>query len=205
MIFFYGTKSTVIKNGVLRNITCPHCDANTGMNYSVFGKYVHLYWIPIFSVGKQKILECNSCKSTYELKNLPESIKEKFKKEQEQNPAKTPILHFTLLIIIGLIITYGFYSNFKSGYDSKEFSENPKVGDVYFETTISGKYSTSRVTKVTKDSVYVLLNNIEIGKKSDISIINIDKNFTTNTDGYTRKEIMDFVKDGKTIYRIERK
>ncbi|MET3029134.1 zinc-ribbon domain-containing protein [Flavobacterium sp. UW10123] len=205
MIFFYGTKASTIKNGIINNVTCPHCDTNTGMNYSIFGKYAHLYWIPIFPVGKVKILECKNCKSTYELKKLPESIQQKFNKEQEQNPSKTPIHHFALLIIIGLGVIFGFYSSFKSDSDSKEFAENPKVGDVYFETTSTGKYSTSKVTKVTTDSVFVLVNNMEIDKKSNVYKINTNSNFTTNTYGYSRKQIIDFVKDGKTIYEIQRK
>lgn len=204
-MIFYGTRSSSIKNGVIRNVTCPHCQTNTGMNYTVFGKYAHLYWIPFFPIGKQQILECNHCKATYELKNLPEAIRQKFHKEQEQNPAKTPIAHFSFSIIIGLIIVFAFFSGLKTDSDSKDYSENPKVGDVFFETTNSGKYSTSRVIKVTKDSVFVLVNNMEIEKKSSVDKINIDSNFTTAKDGYTRKEIIDFYKDGKTIYKIERK
>ena len=204
-MIFYGTKSTTIKNGVIRNVACPHCQTNTVMNYTVFGRYAHIYWIPFFPIGKQQILECNHCKSTYELKNLPEVIKQKFHKEQEQNPAKTPITHFTFSIIIGLGIAFAFFSSLKSDSDSKEFSENPKVGDVFFETTSTGKYSTSRVTKVTKDSVFVLVNNMEIEQKSSVDKINIDNNFTTVKDSYSRKQIIDFYKDGKTIYEIQRK
>lgn len=204
-MIFYGTKSTAIKNGVIRNVSCPHCQTNTVMNYTVYGRYAHIYWIPFFPIGKQQILECNHCKSTYELKNLPEAIKQKFHKEQEQNPVKTPITHFTFLIIISLGIAFAFFSSLKSNSDSKEFSENPKVGDVFFETTSTGKYSTSRVTKVTKDSVFVLVNNMEIEQKSNIDQINIDSNFTTVKDSYSRKQIIDFYKDGKTIYEIQRK
>jgi len=205
MIFFYGTKSSTIKNGVINNVTCPHCETNTGMNYSVFGRYAHLYWIPFFPVGKVKILECKNCKSTYELKNLPILIRQKFNSEQKINPAKTPITHFSILIIIGILVSIGIILNIKSASDSKEFAENPKVGDVYFETTSTGKYSTSKVTKVTKDSVFVLVNNMEIDKKSNVDKINKDSNFTTNTYGYSKKQIIDFVKDGKTIYEIQRK
>ena len=204
-MIFYGTKSTRIKNGVIKNVACPYCQTNTQMNYTVYGRYTHIYWIPFFPIGKQQILECNHCKSTYELKNLPEAIKQKFHKEQEQNPAKTPITHFTFSIIIGLGIAFAFFSSLKSNSDSKDFSENPKVGDVFFETTSTGKYSTSRVTKVTKDSVFVLVNNMEIEQKSSVGKINVDSNFTTAKDSYSRKQIIDFYKDGKTIYEIQRK
>jgi hypothetical protein len=204
-MIFYGTRSSSIQNGVIRNVDCPHCQTNTQMNYSIFGKYAHIYWIPLFPIGKQQILECNHCKATYELKNLPENIKQKFYSEQKLNPAKTPITHFSLLIIIGICVAFGLYSDFKTDSESNDYAQNPKVGDVFFETTNSGKYSTSRVTKVTKDSVYVTLNNMEISQKSKLPKINIDSNFTTAKAAYSRKQIIDFYKDGKTIYEIRRK
>lgn len=204
-MIFYGARSSSIQNGVIKNVDCPHCQANVDMSYSIFGRYVHIYWIPLFPIGKQQILECKTCKASYELKNLPESIKQKFYAEQKLNPAKTPITHFSLLIIVGILVTCGFLYTLKTNSDSKGFAENPQIGDVFFETTDSGKYSTSRVTKVTADSVYVTLNDMEISQKSKISKINVDSNFTTNKAAYSRKQIIDFYKDGKTIYEIKRK
>lgn len=203
MIFFYETKSTRIKNGVIKNVTCPHCETNTDIRYSVFGRYAYLYGIPLFPVGKKKILECNKCKATYNLKDLSD-IKQKFASEQKQNSPKTLKLHFIVPIVIGLLIIIMLFISVKGEYDSKKFSENPKIGDVYFKITSSGKYSICRVTSVTKDSVFVLLNNKEIEKEEKLNTINIDSNFTTKTAGYSRQQIIDFYKNGKSIYRIQR-
>lgn len=201
----YGTRASSIQNGVITNVDCPHCETNTQMNYSVFGKYAHVYWIPLFPLEKQQVIECNHCKASYELKELPKNIKQKFYSGQKLNPAKTPITHFSLLIIIGICVAFGLYSDYKTDSESADYAQNPKVGDVFFETTNSGKYSTSRVTKVTKDSVYVTLNNMEISQKSKLPKINIDGNFTTAKAAYSRKQIVDFYKDKKTIYEIQRK
>ena len=102
-MIFYGSKSSEIGTGKLRNVTCPHCQNNVEMNFSVFGRYSHIYWIPFFPIGKENILECNSCKSTYHLKDLPETIKQKFNQDLERNPIKTPISHFSLTLTIDLI------------------------------------------------------------------------------------------------------
>ncbi len=81
-MIFYGINSSKLKDGQLNNVTCSNCETQTAMTYGVFGKYFYLYWIPVFPLGKTNILECNSCKKTYKLKELPEQIKHKFKTEK---------------------------------------------------------------------------------------------------------------------------
>ena len=39
-MIFYGTNSSKIKKGQLRNITCPNCSNDVSMNYTVFGEVV---------------------------------------------------------------------------------------------------------------------------------------------------------------------
>ena len=203
-MIFYGTNSSTLKNGRISNVTCPNCEKSSKMNYTIFGKYFYIYWIPIFPVGRVNVVECIDCKATYDIKNLDQNTKNIFQKELERNPTKTPIKLFSGLII-GLIVTViivGF--SIKADEDSVLFAKNPKVGDIFYETTPSGQYSTSKVVNVTKDSVYVLQNNLEIDRKSNISKTEEDKNYQYP---YTmsRKQVVDFLKKGDTIYKIERK
>jgi zinc-ribbon family len=172
-MLFYGTRSSNIKNGEIRNVTCPNCQTNVSMNYSVFGKYAHIYWIPFFPISKINIIECRSCKASYDLATVDQSIKDKFKKVQEQNPAKTPITHFSWLFIIGLLIVIGIYSSFKNDEATQEYVKNPKVGDVYRLKTSTGYYSTYKVTAVFKDSLYVFLNKMEVNNESGIDEIDV--------------------------------
>jgi zinc-ribbon family len=203
-MIFYGTKASNIKNGELRNVTCPHCQTNVSMNYSVYSKYAHIYWIPFFPISKTNIIECRSCKASYDLATVDQSIKEKFKKEQEQNPAKTPLTHYSLLFLLGIGMGFGVYSVIKEGSDTEEFAKNPKVGDVFYEALSNGHFSTSKITKVTKDSILVLQNNKESVEKTNVSTQSADKENFTMEWGFSKKKYTELAIKGDSIYRIVR-
>lgn len=200
-MIFYGTNSSRLKDGQLKNINCPNCETQTHMNYSVFGKYFYIYWIPIFPLGKVNVLECNHCKKTYKLKELPEQIKHKFELEKHSG---IPFLHFSGLAIILCIIGYFSFANSKKKEAEATYSTNPISGDVYYvESPNKGNYTSMKVNKVTNDSVFVVYNDYEIDKKYQVNTIDKSKNYTNNNDAYTIEEIAAFFKDG-IIYDIER-
>ena len=204
-MIFYGSKSSEIGTGKLRNVTCPHCQNNVEMNFSVFGRYSHVYWIPFFPIGKENILECNSCKSTYHLKDLPETIKQKFNQDLERNPIKTPISHFSLTFLTVIGIAIATFFSFKSDSDTKDFAKTPKVGDIFYETTApKGWFSTSKITRVTKDSIFVMQNNLESEKKEDVDEqATEDKNYTMPYQ-FSRKKYQ-FLVEKDSVYKITRK
>lgn len=200
-MIFYGTNSSRLKDGQLPNVTCPNCENQTSMTYSVFGKYAYLYWIPVFPIGKTNILECNSCKRTYKLKELPEQIQRKFETEKHTG---IPFLHFSGLAIILLIIAYFSYSSSKHKEAEAEYIKLPAIGDVYSVLSESkGHYTSMKVTSVTNDSVYVVFNDYEIDKRSSIDEIDIATNYSTFTDGYTKEELVSLYEE-ETIYNIDR-
>jgi zinc-ribbon family len=203
-MIFYGTNSSNLKTGTLRNVACPHCATDSSMNYTIYGKYFYIYWIPIFPIGRTNIVECNHCKATYNIKDLDQTAQNKFQQEQDRNPTKTPVKLYSGLII-GAIITVAVIAfGLKSDADSEDFAKNPKVGDVFYETTSTGKFSTSVVTKIDKDSVYVLQNNIETDQKTDVDNSCIKKENYEYPYAMTHKKIRDFVKQGDSIYEIKR-
>ena len=203
-MIFYGTNSSTLKTGTLRNVTCPHCEKDATMSYTIFGRYFYLYWIPIFPIGRTNIVECSYCKATYDLKDTDKAILTKFQQEQDRNPTKNPIKLYSGLII-GAIITVGIIAfGMKASADSKDFAKNPKVGDVFYETTASGKFSTSKVTKIDKDSVYVLQNNIETDKKTDVDNSCVTEKKYEYPYAMTRKQVIDFAAKGDSIYEIKR-
>ena len=200
-MIFYGTNSSRLKNGQLPNVTCPNCENQTSMTYSVFGKYAYLYWIPIFPMGKVNVLECNSCKRTFKLKELPEQIQRKFETEKHTG---IPLLHFSGLAIIALVIAYFSYTGSKHKEAEADYIKAPVIGDVYsIPSEASGQYTTMKVTSITNDSVYVVFNDYEIGEKSAIYKIDKDSNYTTYIEGYTKEEIVSLY-DEKTIFNIDR-
>ena len=200
-MIFYGSNSSRLKDGQLPNVTCPNCETHTSMTYSVFGKYAYLYWIPVFPMGKVNVLECNSCKKTYKLKELPEQIQRKFETEKHTG---IPLLHFSGLAIILLIIAYFMYLDSKHKEAEADYIKAPAIGDVYsLPSQTPGRYTAMRVTSVTNDSIYVIFNDYEVEAKSGIDDIDIDENYGNYRDGYTKEEIVSLYNE-ETIYNIDR-
>jgi hypothetical protein len=195
-MIFYGTRASNIHNGQIINIDCPHCETNTSMIYSVFGKYAHIYWIPFFPIGKVTIAECNNCKKTFENKELPENIKTKLIREKEKHPAKTPVWMFSGLFIIATFASILVYNDNQNEIAEAEFIKNPKAGDVYYLKLSEKHYTTARVDEATRTELYLTNNDYEIDLESDIASIDEAKNYTVSKDTINVLQIQEaFKKD----------
>ena len=200
-MIFYGTSSSRLKDGRISNIECPNCKKQTSMNYAVFGKYAYLYWIPVFPIGKENILECNDCKKTFNLIELPQKIKNRFETEKHTG---IPILHFSGAAIIVCFIAYLAYSISKDKELEAIYIQEPKVGDVYsVKSDTYGRFTSLKIRFVTNDSIFVLFNNYEIDKRSAINEIDVEENYSLTSEGFSKKEIISLYED-KTIYEIKR-
>lgn len=201
-MIFYGTSSSRLKNGQLNNVECPNCNNQTSMAYSVFGKYAYLYWIPVFPIGKENVLECNTCNKTYKLKELPEKVKSRFENEKHNG---IPLFHFSGLAIIVCIIAVIMYFNSKTKENELLYSQAPLIGDVYaVEGGNEGYYTTMKITEITLDSVYLSLNDYEVDKKSGTDDIDKDQNYNEEiVVKLSKEEIIELYSD-ETIYKITR-
>lgn len=203
MIFYYGTKATNLKNGQVINVDCPNCNTNVSMLYSVFGKYAHLYLIPFFPIKKLTFAECNSCKKTFEQVELPSQIQQKLEREKEKNQIKTPIWMFSGLFIIAAIAGLIYYDSYQTDTVTATYIKNPKPGDVYLLNVENNHYTTMKVNQISKDSVTVFVNEMEIDRKADIDKIDLDK-YYKNTYNISKKDMLKLYNEEK-IYEIKRK
>ncbi|RUT72010.1 zinc-ribbon domain-containing protein [Flavobacterium cupreum] len=202
MVFYYGTKATNLRNGQIINVDCPNCNTNVSMIYSVFGKYGHLYLIPFFPIKKLTFAECNSCKKTFEQKELPAPIQQKLEGEKEKNKVKTPIWMFSGLFLIAAIIGLVSYSSHQTDLDTASFIKDPKAGDIYYLDSVEGYYTTLKINQVSKDSLTVFLNDMEIGSKTEMDKIDIDKNYTKKSN-ISKKDMLKLYNE-KKIYEVKR-
>ena len=201
-MIFYGTNASRLKDGRLNNVTCPNCKEHTSMTYSVFGKYAYIYWIPFFPLGKTNVLECNNCKKTFKLKELPEQIKHKFQLEKHTG---IPYKHFTGLAIIGIIIASTAFFNAKNKEKEAEYVKAPQINDMYrTEGSKASWYTIAKVSNVRKDSVYLIFNDYEVDKKSGIKDIDIPANYNEEfKEAYSIEDLQQLYKDD-IIYQIDR-
>lgn len=196
----YGTKATNIKNDQILNVDCSHCYSKVSMKYSIFEKYVHIYWIPFFPVKKLTFAECNSCKKTFEKHELPTPTQQKL--DRLKGKVNSPFWMFSGLMIVGSFIIFGIYSSIQTAKDSKDFIQSPKLGDVYLIDNSNGFYSTMKLTEISKDSLTLLINNMEIDNKTETEKIDLEKNYR---DKYliAKKDLQKLFNENK-IYEVVR-
>ncbi|HMQ62872.1 MAG TPA: hypothetical protein PKE06_19480 [Flavilitoribacter sp.] len=98
----YGTSARKADSFEIQNTVCPSCGQSASQHVTVFSRYAHVYWIPLFPTGKKSVAECANCKRTIEQKQFPDQLKMRF--DQRVTKVKTPIVHWLGTGIIGLAV-----------------------------------------------------------------------------------------------------
>ena len=73
-MIIFGTKASNIGSFDVPKSKCEYCELESTQRISVFGKYAHIFWIPIFPTSKKAIAECTHCKRTIEQKDFVLSV-----------------------------------------------------------------------------------------------------------------------------------
>lgn len=101
-MIIFGGRASNIGNFDIPNTNCSYCEEGNTQRISVFGKYAHVFWIPIFPIGKKAVAECTHCKRTIEQKEFSPELKSLY--QENKNKAKRPIWHWLGLGIFGLLV-----------------------------------------------------------------------------------------------------
>jgi hypothetical protein len=70
----YGTRGKHLGSFQVKDIPCPYCEHVELQNMSIFGRYAHVMWIPLFPIGKTPVAECTRCKRTYDGADFSEKM-----------------------------------------------------------------------------------------------------------------------------------
>lgn len=178
-MIIYGSRSSHLRSISLENETCPHCGQQGSMVMSTFTRYAHIFWIPLFSVGRFSLSECKHCRQVMEVKQMPPQISA----YHHRNLAETrlPLWQFTGLALVAVAIFFGIYANKIDKEEQAQFVANPMSGDVYEMKTSTGAYTTFKLVSVNADSVQIRPNNYEVDRISGIVDIDKDENYSDST------------------------
>ncbi len=103
-MIYFGTRASNIGNFDIPNSKCSYCEQSNTQRVSVFGKYAHIFWIPIFPIGKKAVAECMHCKRTIEQKEFDPELKKLYK--ENKGKAKRPFWHWLGLGLFGLLVAF---------------------------------------------------------------------------------------------------
>ena len=107
-MIIYGTRATGITQFAVPNVACGHCQSQNAQRIAVFGRYAHVFWIPLFPIGKVAVAECSHCKRTLEKSEFTPALRHRY--DDEAKEVKRPVWHWTGLTLILLLVGFGSIS-----------------------------------------------------------------------------------------------
>lgn len=198
-----GIGSSTIGKFKVRNSTCSYCDNKNTQEIFISGKYLTLFWIPLFPIYKNAVSKCTHCKKTTRRKNFKQSTEIQY--QENKILIKRPIWHWIgtiiFLILLSIIVIIGKTTKAEKDYrrnllytDENLMLTNPviekdpvsteikKVIDSYFNHNIDIKRY-KYLTKIKEDKALILVqipNLRKMNKKSRYNILRQIESVTNN-------------------------
>lgn len=199
-MIIYGSRNIELaKEHILDK--CPHCGTSNSIDMHVFQKYAHVFWIPFFPMGKTGVSQCDHCKQILKVKEMPDSLRQSY--ENLKTSSKTPVWTFAGIALVVGLITLGIISDKKNDEKNAQLITAPQTGDIFEIKIKERQYTVYKVKEVSKDSVYLLVNNYEVNKRSGIDELK-SKDYATDVYALSKGELKKMFDSGEII-DIERK
>ena len=161
----YGYRTKALKTIPAAGQKCPNCNASGTIQFTLYQRYAHAYWIPLIPLGKFVGSYCTQCKQVLEGKEMPEMMRSYAQPDRFQ--VGTPLYTYSglaLIVLIGLGVGYKVMDDKKQ---EKAYIQAPQSGDVYEYKQGNGKYSYYKVARVVGSNVYVFESNFEFTGSPD--------------------------------------
>lgn len=197
----YGTKAVNLHSKTSKTTTCPNCQTEGSITFHIFRKHAHIFWIPLFPIGKKGFSECAHCKNVLEPKEMPRNMQTEFNLIKSE--ARGPIWQFAGIGLFIVMMVWGAFASKQNKKLELEYLAAPAVNDVYEYKSESGNYSTMKVLEVTDDSIFVSPNLYESTKKSKVYKIDKEENYSDDIYGLSRYDLRSMYSSGE-IFDINR-
>ncbi|GGX33937.1 zinc-ribbon domain-containing protein [Aquimarina muelleri] len=103
-MIIFGTSNSTIHPKKLEDGSCPYCKTQDNMWIQGYHKYVHIFWIPFFSIGKKVYMVCGHCKGAFEKTEIQDQRLIQSFQDGKKNQIKTPWYHFIGLMLLVMVI-----------------------------------------------------------------------------------------------------
>jgi hypothetical protein len=133
---------------------------------NIYQQYAHVFWIPLFPVGKTARVHCEQCKKVSEKKEFTQSIKMVY--DNLKTEVKTPVWTFAGLAVVFLIISYAFYQSAETDKKIAAYTKAPEEGDIWEMKFNNSRYTLYKVVGANKDSVFIQYHQYETNQSSGL-------------------------------------
>ncbi len=105
-MIIFGLRASNIGSIKIEKSHCEYCENDGTQNITDYGRYFHVFWIPIFPLGRKTFGECTHCKRTIGKKEFDPELKKLY--GEKKSTVRRPVWHWSGLIIIGLSLAVIF-------------------------------------------------------------------------------------------------
>lgn len=128
MFLFFGTRQKVRAGSLLDETPCKKCSCDVHSSYGII-QYVHLFWVPLFIIGREVGAVCVNCENVLEEKQFTkEGIK--LLRKTVFTPLNTLLYHLGGACLV-LFFAMAFISLQSTRKETAERIMNPRIGDIY--------------------------------------------------------------------------
>ena len=164
-MIIYGSRASKVAQESLFD-KCPVCGHTSTLDIYVYRKYAHVFWIPLFPIGKTGYCECSHCSRVWKKEQMPDNINQAYYNLAKQ--AKRPWWMFSGLGLIVVLIVLVTINSQAIEARNKKLILDPQRGDVYEIKLHDNSYTLYKVAHVIGDSAYLQYNDYETDKRSGL-------------------------------------
>jgi len=197
-MIIYGVRSTQLAKEIITD-KCSGCGTQNSTELYVFQKYAHVFWIPLFPVGKTVVSECHHCKQVLKQKEMPSALISSYEKIKSQT--KTPVWTFAGLAVFAVILLLDLSTTRKNDKENAQYILAPKSGDILEIKTKENQYTVYKIDEVQGDSVLIRINEYETNKLSGLGELKAkgEKSFSDETFSFSKAELKTMLEKGEII------
>jgi hypothetical protein len=192
----YGWREVQTAKEDISDCNCVSCNNTFTLSVYVFYRYVHVFWIPLFPIGKVVKSHCSSCGFTLTKKEMPESQRMAFSNMKKKN--RIPVWMFSGLLIIGGLVSWSFIDKAIQKSNTKDMIQNPVKGDIYSIKLSSGSYTAYKVDNVSGDTVFLVVNEYMTEDPAGLSELKYME-YNDTADGVFKSDVEEMFKNEKII------
>jgi hypothetical protein len=200
-MIIYGRNNTHLHTETVAHV-CTECNKINTTQMSVYQKYAHFFWIPMFPIGKTAATQCSHCKKVLAKKEFDNNLKEQYNNLVRKT--KIPKWTFAGLAVIIIITVIGVSMSIQNSKRNAKLVADPKAGDVYEIKLGYRSYTVYKVISVKNNTVILLKSTFESNKISRLDEIKNMGDETYLEGQVSKNELKELFDEGK-ILDVDRK
>lgn len=106
-MIIWGLKKKIIDKGSIQTVECHQC-SNRELGLRGLLRYLHIFWIPVFTIQKKTFALCRNCNLEFDKKSLPESLYKELDKQVFTGRVRL-LYNFGILSIFIVTAIFAFY------------------------------------------------------------------------------------------------